>query len=226
MTEDLEQLPERQQPVKRKRIYSDESRKNKAAYDRAYRKKKKPEIVEFKRQWHIRNKETSNARNSANYYANKEARRAKAKEYYQRTKPARQAAAKAYYATSGPKIKAAVRDYRLANSESVKASKKAWAKTPTGKLSDLNKLHKRRAAKKATERPVTTCELASIRNAAKGRCHYCRQLKPLTFDHVIPLSKGGSHSAGNLVMACGSCNSSKGAKDPIEFAQSIGLLLV
>lgn len=46
-------------------------------------------------------------------------------------------------------------------------------------------------------------------------CRYCgRGLYPttLTKDHQIPISKGGSEWASNLVPACRSCNSTKGAK--------------
>ena len=42
-------------------------------------------------------------------------------------------------------------------------------------------------------------------------CHYCNHRKPLTMDHVIPLSRGGPHTRLNVVPACRSCNSSKQA---------------
>lgn len=46
----------------------------------------------------------------------------------------------------------------------------------------------------------------------EGRCFYCHRLQPLTLDHVIPLSRGGSHTASNVVGACQRCNSQKRAK--------------
>lgn len=41
-------------------------------------------------------------------------------------------------------------------------------------------------------------------------CVYCgtRDDRPHC-DHVVPVSRGGSHETDNLVTACGSCNSSK-----------------
>ncbi len=45
------------------------------------------------------------------------------------------------------------------------------------------------------------------------RCGYCGngfRLKDLTFDHVIPRSKGGKSTWDNLLMACGPCNRAKG----------------
>jgi 5-methylcytosine-specific restriction endonuclease McrA len=42
------------------------------------------------------------------------------------------------------------------------------------------------------------------------RCAYClRDDVKLTMDHVIPVSRGGSHTVGNIVPACKSCNSKK-----------------
>jgi 5-methylcytosine-specific restriction endonuclease McrA len=42
------------------------------------------------------------------------------------------------------------------------------------------------------------------------RCAYCDEIKPLTIDHVVPISRGGRDEAGNVVPACKPCNSSKG----------------
>ena len=49
------------------------------------------------------------------------------------------------------------------------------------------------------------------------RCAYCDKKSKLTMDHIIPLSKGGRHSIGNILPACGKCNSSKGNKLLVEF---------
>jgi 5-methylcytosine-specific restriction endonuclease McrA len=38
----------------------------------------------------------------------------------------------------------------------------------------------------------------------------------LTLDHVIPRSKGGSHSWNNIVTACEKCNSRKRDRTPTE----------
>ncbi len=41
-------------------------------------------------------------------------------------------------------------------------------------------------------------------------CKYCGSAKHLTLDHVMPRSKGGSHTWDNVVAACERCNSRKG----------------
>jgi len=60
------------------------------------------------------------------------------------------------------------------------------------------------------------------------RCAYCRaDLRKTTkhADHITPLSAGGSDDKSNIQMTCKSCNLSKGARDPIEYAQLQGRLL-
>lgn len=51
----------------------------------------------------------------------------------------------------------------------------------------------------------------AILAAHDHRCHYCGAACPLTMDHVTAISKGGTHTASNVVPACRSCNSRKRA---------------
>jgi 5-methylcytosine-specific restriction endonuclease McrA len=44
------------------------------------------------------------------------------------------------------------------------------------------------------------------------RCQYCGSAKQLTIDHVIPRSKGGTHTWDNVAIACETCNHKKGDK--------------
>lgn len=51
-------------------------------------------------------------------------------------------------------------------------------------------------------------------------CQYCNrkfQVEQLTFDHVIPLSRGGETSWENIVTCCRKCNCAKGNKFLQEF---------
>jgi len=44
-----------------------------------------------------------------------------------------------------------------------------------------------------------------------GRCVKCGSQQRLEFDHVIPISSGGSNTERNIQLLCQSCNRSKGA---------------
>lgn len=69
---------------------------------------------------------------------------------------------------------------------------------------------RRNRAKVQADGTATTEFLEAL--YAESVCHYCRNPTPeddRTADHKTPLSRGGPHSAANLVMACWSCNCSK-----------------
>jgi len=67
----------------------------------------------------------------------------------------------------------------------------------------------------ANRRPAFTRFNVFLRD--KFACQYCGEPFPtheLTFDHIIPRSKGGRTVWGNVVTACGSCNLLKGNRLP------------
>jgi 5-methylcytosine-specific restriction endonuclease McrA len=51
-------------------------------------------------------------------------------------------------------------------------------------------------------------------------CYYCET--PLTFatatmDHIVPISRGGRSTKGNLVACCAECNELKRSLTPVEW---------
>lgn len=73
----------------------------------------------------------------------------------------------------------------------------------------------------------TEADILAIHGAQRGRCGYCRVKLGKSFhrDHIQPLSKGGKHCRTNCQLLCGPCNVSKHARDPIDHARTLGLLL-
>lgn len=61
---------------------------------------------------------------------------------------------------------------------------------------------------------LKVCELFNL------QCAYCGSSSKLTMDHIIPVSKKGGTEVGNVIPACHSCNSSKGARDIVEWYTS------
>ncbi len=52
-----------------------------------------------------------------------------------------------------------------------------------------------------------------------GICHYCGEkfgAAELTMDHVIPVSRGGKSTKGNVVTACKACNNKKKYLTPVD----------
>lgn len=53
-----------------------------------------------------------------------------------------------------------------------------------------------------------------------GLCAYCGEKGDLHIEHFIPLSKGGTHTLGNIVPACPKCNYSKRDHDAFTWYKS------
>jgi 5-methylcytosine-specific restriction endonuclease McrA len=68
-----------------------------------------------------------------------------------------------------------------------------------------------------------TREVLRAMIAGAVECAYCgvdlRTTKK-SFEHVIPLSRGGLHSIGNVIVCCWPCNRSKHARTPEEWRAS------
>jgi 5-methylcytosine-specific restriction endonuclease McrA len=56
----------------------------------------------------------------------------------------------------------------------------------------------------------------------EGRCAYCNA-PATTWDHIVPISKGGETAPWNVVPACHSCNSSKKDRDVMEWLEVRGI---
>jgi len=87
--------------------------------------------------------------------------------------------------------------------------------------------HKRRFIMKQTKNQLSINEWNNMKQMYEYTCPSCHRKEPtikLTIDHVIPLSKNGSHSIDNIQPLCNKCNSSKMTKTIIYKKQlSMGI---
>jgi 5-methylcytosine-specific restriction endonuclease McrA len=81
----------------------------------------------------------------------------------------------------------------------------------------LNRLIKRRT-------PIVKFSRQNLYVRDRGKCQYCgtpSEHKDLTYDHVIPRSKGGQTEWTNVVTCCLACNFKKGGRTPEEAGMSL-----
>lgn len=77
---------------------------------------------------------------------------------------------------------------------------------------------------RSKRRPDVQFTRANIYARDNHTCQYCRQsfaTQELTFDHVVPVSRGGLRSWDNIVTCCISCNRKKGSHTPQEAGMSL-----
>lgn len=68
---------------------------------------------------------------------------------------------------------------------------------------------------------LTVNEWASIIRYYGSRCAYCGKRKKLQLEHIIPLSRGGKHTASNVVPSCKPCNCRKWKRTPEEAGMAL-----
>lgn len=182
-------LTETQKKKEEKRIYDKAYRKvhreRKRAYSKAYRLANKEKIKAYAKAWGAANRQKRNAHARTIYKANPEPIKERSKVYYRVNKKRRQ------------------------------LQSKIWAMANPEKLREQHQ--KRRAQKlKAPYEPINDKKVY-LRDG--WICQHCKKrvnkrLKwpdPLcaSLDHIIPLSKGGTHTYSNVQLTHLSCNFAK-----------------
>ena len=70
---------------------------------------------------------------------------------------------------------------------------------------------KRRPRKRVRREHIPVSVNRLVWRRDQGRCVNCGSNERLEYDHIIPVSKGGSNTARNLQLLCERCNRRKGA---------------
>ncbi|EMJ5875358.1 HNH endonuclease [Clostridioides difficile] len=107
--------------------------------------------------------------------------------------------------------------YYIKNSVDIKNRVKEWNESNKEKSKNLKirSYHIREARKRLLLNTYTKNEWEECKkyfNNEHGvvECAYCgKEIKKVTQEHFIPISKGGNYTRDNIIPACGSCNSSK-----------------
>lgn len=108
-------------------------------------------------------------------------------------------------------------DPERARAKSTEASRALRARDPdyfrryyAANVERGRELARHRSASRRARIPATATALAEYMTELLALpCAYCGATVDMTVDHVVPLARGGTHSAENLVAACRPCNSSK-----------------
>jgi len=106
----------------------------------------------------------------------------------------------------------------LARASKRKARRK-WAAANKDRVreNERRSANRRRARLRDSCSPgVTREQWAERLRLFGGFCAYCPR-PATTVDHCIPIARGGPDAIDNVVPACRSCNSSKGARLPLEW---------
>jgi uncharacterized Zn finger protein (UPF0148 family) len=104
---------------------------------------------------------------------------------------------------------------------STRETKRLYKRSDRGRASDRAYKHKRRALQRSIE-DGSVSQIWWLENIIQSeRCHYCfrryEEGEIRTGEHIIPITRGGTHSTANLISVCDACNCSKNNKTPGEW---------
>jgi len=87
--------------------------------------------------------------------------------------------------------------------------------------------HRRRARNKNAAGSFTGADVKRLFSLQRGGCGICKTLLGSSYhvDHIVPLARNGTNYPSNIQLLCKQCNLSKSWHDPIDYMQSIGMLL-
>lgn len=153
------------------------------------------------------------------------------------------AAAKRYVAENPEKILAATRRYREENRQQIYDRQKRWQDENSEHHRNYQRMYQKRYALENPEKArlhaanryawkrsngggalkVTERDWSRMLHIYRHRCAYCGggAGEVLEIEHVVPLSRGGRHSIGNIVPACMRCNRTKNSRLLVEWRNNI-----
>jgi 5-methylcytosine-specific restriction endonuclease McrA len=164
--------------------------------NKKYHELNKEHFSEYKKEWKIINKDRILEVDKKYYEANREILLEKGKQYYEANKEQFAIQHRRYYENNLELVKGFRRVYRINNPDVAR------------------KMTQRRRAKACLLPCTLTVEQWEvIKHSFDEKCAYCGKELPLEQEHFVPLVSGGEYTHNNIIPACRSCNSSKGAKD-------------
>ncbi len=176
------------------------------AWRRAYYRKHREKILAYTHWYHATHAEEL---------------RQKHREYWARIKDVRNPLRKVYTDANRERERQRAAKWRVENKDRHNATSNAWKKR------NWERVYAREAKRRALKFGSAVGELRPIyewekhwRSLDQVICKWC--CKPFTpqechCDHIMPLSRGGSHSLDNLCISCAHCNLSKNCKTPDEW---------
>jgi 5-methylcytosine-specific restriction endonuclease McrA len=128
-----------------------------------------------------------------------------------RCKPCAIDAAREWAKANPEKVRARCREIARRNKHKYKERLRNWRKTNPEAARLQNRIcsSRRRARLRQVPATLTQQEWLEILEQYGHRCLKCGTTERLTIDHVIPISKGGSHTKDNVQPLCQHCNYTK-----------------
>lgn len=143
--------------------------------------------------------------------ANRERVNARERAWYERRRDAERARQRRKHRENPERERQRHQRYYRENREARQAYDRRYIRQNLDKNRAKN--HRRRARERGTDGDHTAEQFAALCARYGHRCLCCGATGvPLTVDHVLPISRGGSNDIANIQPLCETCNKSKGTR--------------
>ena len=212
---------------RQRRRYAD-NRDKESERKRRYYIDNRDAVLERCRRYREADPEAARERSRKSYAANPD----RARRYRAANADAIRETKRRYQAANADAIRERMRKYRAANVDATRernrkyyiANKAALLEHTRQYLAANPKVRRKQHRNRRARKHKAICEhgkgcFSVAAERMPQRCTYCGTNQDIVADHYRPLADGGLDCKDNLQPACRSCNSRKGAKDPVVFAQ-------
>lgn len=200
----------------------EEKREARLAYGKAWRaanlektraddraRSKEPRRKEQARTHYAENIEVIRERDRQRYRADPAKKKAAASRYIEKHRKVVTERSRAYYTKNIETIRRKLKLYRRNNRDMIRRTVNEWRTNNPAKVVEYRQ--RRRARHVGASGSYRPSDWEALCYCYDNMCLCCGATHtPLTVDHIIPISQGGTNDLDNLQPLCQSCNSAKG----------------
>ncbi len=198
----------------RHKVWYEAHRDEQLAKQKAYRESHREQVAAAKKKCYEARRDEYIAAVKANYRAHPAEKAAASRAYREAHLDQIKVRKTAYYQAHREEIRPKLEAYRQTHKKEMDGYLVRWRAQHPERWREILEHHriKRRGLLAGRVCDLTASQWRAIQAAQEYKCAACGEVKPLTKDHIVPIARGGHHTASNIQGLCQSCNSRKNAR--------------
>ena len=200
--------------------YCEANKEKIAEKNKRYRENNKDKIAEYRKKYHKANRDKENERCRRYYEANRDKECERRRRYHEANREKENERRKRYHEANRDKDLERCKKWYEDNKEKVLEQVKEYSQTPQGQVVAFNKAQRRRIKEEQQGDGITKDQWLEMMSFFNWECAYSGERltdKTRSIDHIVPLNSGGDNMIWNCVPMKLNYNSSKHAKDMLEW---------
>ena len=206
--------------AEQRKQYRENNKEKIAERQKRWREANKERIAEYAKNYHEANRDKENERSRRYYEANRDKECERRKRYHEANREKENERRKRYHEANRDKDLERCKKWYEDNKEKVLKQVKEYSQTPQGQVVAFNSRQKRRTKEGQQGTGITKDQWLEMMSFFDWKCAYSGERltdKTRSIDHIVPLNSNGDNMIWNCVPMKLNYNSSKCAKDMLEW---------